>query len=101
MRGPVGAVVCFVIGVADALDFLPADRAGLAVATVGCHIILERCDFFGECRAAFGAQAVDPKFQRGLGAFEKPNPFFGLEFFGLRQRGEAGGVRNLDQSVPS
>ena len=49
------AIIGFVGGVADALDFGAATRTGLFVTAVDGHAFAEGGDFFGEFACGFGA----------------------------------------------
>ena len=69
-----GAVVGFVVGVADALDGLAAGGAGLAEAAVDGHVFAEGGDFFGEGFGGFGVEAVDPELERVAGGGEEALP---------------------------
>src|SRR5208282_4585728 len=55
-----GAVVGFVAGVADALDFGSAARARLFVAAMDGHAFAESGDFFWEFAGGFGAKMIGP-----------------------------------------
>jgi len=68
-----GAVVGFVVGVADALDLLTAARAGVAVAAVRGHVFAECGDFFGE---GVGFEAVDPELEGFARGGEEARPLF-------------------------
>jgi len=85
-----GAIVRFVAGVADALDFGPAARAGLFVAAVDGHALAEGGDFFGEFAGGLRAQAIGPVGEVGADGFEEAHDFGGAEFLGKRERRELG-----------
>ena len=55
-----GAVVGFVVGVADALDGRATTRAGLAEAGVYRHLRAKGCDVLREFFPGFGGEPVDP-----------------------------------------
>src|ERR1700744_4770056 len=59
-----GAVVGFVVGVADALDGRAAAWAGKIEAAVHGHLGTEGGDLLGEVFLGFGVEAVDPGFKR-------------------------------------
>ncbi len=90
-----GAVVGFVVGVADALDGLAAGGAGLFEATVDGHVFAEGGDFFGEVAGGFGVEAIDPELKSVAGGGEEALPLLVGEFVGERDGGEAGGVEDL------
>jgi hypothetical protein len=70
-----GAIVGFVVGVANALDFLSAGWAGLSVAAVNGHFLSKRGDFFGEGGFGLRAQAFDPERESVARGGEERFPF--------------------------
>src|SRR6266851_6665793 len=66
-----GAIVGFVGGVTDALDFGAATRTRLFVTAVNGHAFAKGGHVFGEFIARFGAEAVEPVSERGTGGFEE------------------------------
>ena len=64
-------IVGFVAGVADALDFCAAARAGLFVTAVDGHSFAEGCDSFGEFAGGLRAQAINPAREAGADGFEE------------------------------
>ena len=85
-----GAIVGFVAGVADALDFGAAARAGLFVAAVYGHSLAEGGDFFGELAGGLRSQAISPAREAGADGFEEAHDFRERELLGERERGEFG-----------
>lgn len=55
-----GAIVCFVCGVTDALDFGSTSRTGLLVFPVNSHLGSEGGHFFGELAAGLLAENFRP-----------------------------------------
>ncbi len=90
-----GAVVGFVAGVADALDFGAAARAGLFVAAVDGHAFAEGGDFFGEFAGGLGAEAIGPLREAGADGFVEALDFGDGEFLGQRERREFGFPENF------
>ena len=70
-----GAVVGFVVGVANALDFFSTGHAGLSIAAVNGHLFSKCGDFFGEGGFGFGAEAFDPEGESVARGGEKRFPF--------------------------
>ena len=85
-----GAIVGFVAGVADALDFGAAARAGLFVAAVYGHSLAEGGDFFGELAGGLRSQAISPAREAGADGFEQAHDFRERELLGERERREFG-----------
>jgi hypothetical protein len=83
-----GAVVSFVVGVADALDRIAATGAGKFVAAVDGHAFAEGGDFFGEFAGGFGAEASGPVGEAVADRFVKARDFGGGEFLRQGERGE-------------
>ena len=77
-----GAVVGFVVCVANALDLLAAARAGLAKAAVDGHLRTKCRDLLREAPLRFAPHAVRPRCQRGARGGKQPIPFVGLELVG-------------------
>lgn len=80
-----GAVVGFVAGVADALDFCAAAGAGKFVATVDGHAFAEGGDFFGEFTSGFGAEVIGPGREAGADGLVEALNFGRAEFLGERE----------------
>ena len=72
-----GAVVGFVVGVADALDGRAAGGAGLVEAAVDGHVGAEGSDFFGEGLGGFCREAGYPEIERVAGGGVEALPLFG------------------------
>src|SRR6266699_1115068 len=66
-----GAIVGFVGGVTNALDFGLAARTRLLVAAVDGHAFAKGGHVFGEFTARFRAEALGPASERGTGGFEE------------------------------
>ena len=91
-----GAVVGFVVGVADALDFCAAAGAGLAVAAVDGHAFAEGGHFFGEFVFGFGAESGDPVFEGvARGGVESLRFLPGVSLLGEDDGRELGGVEDF------
>jgi hypothetical protein len=90
-----GAVVGFVVRVADTENLFAAARARLAVATVNGHPLAECGDFFGEGGGGAGVEAIDPEAEGLLGGGEEAQPVIGAEFLREGGGGELGGVEDL------
>jgi hypothetical protein len=90
-----GAVVGFVVGVANALDGLAASGAGLAETSMDGHVWAEGCDFFREGLGGFGVEAVDPELEGFAGCGVETLPLVVGEFVGLQDGRELGGVEDL------
>ena len=90
-----GAVVGFVVGVANALDGAAATRAGLAEAAVDRHFGAKGGDVFGEFCPGFGREPCNPKLQRRSRGVEKAPALVWREFVRERDGREACGVENL------
>jgi hypothetical protein len=91
----VGAVIGFVVGVADPLDGLAAGGAGLAKAAMDDHVFAEGGDFFGEGLGGFDVEAVDPELEGFACCGEEALPLLVGEFVGELDGREVGGVENL------
>ena len=74
------AIVGFVVGIADALDFFSAPWAGLSVAAVNRHFFPKRGDFFGEGDLGFGAETIDPESESVARGGEESFPFLRVQF---------------------
>jgi len=90
-----GTVVGFVAGVADALDFSTAARAGLFEAAVDGHAFAKGGDFFGEFAGGFGAEAVGPAGEAGADGFVEALDFGDGEFLSERERRKLGFPENF------
>ncbi len=91
----VRAVVGLVVGVADALNFVAATGAGLAIASVNGHVWAEGSNLFREICGGFGAKFVDPESEGVAGGIEECLPFGGLQFVGERDGRKFGGVEDF------
>ena len=91
----VGAVVGFVVGVADALDGAAAARAGLAEAAVDGEFRAECGDVLGKFLSGFGLRRSIHSGERGARGSQKALPLFWLEFVGERDGRELSGVEDL------
>src|SRR5260370_11388528 len=80
-----GAIVGFVGGVTDALDFGVAARTRLFVAAVNGHAFAKGGHVFGEFIAGFRAPALGPASERGAGGFEEALDFRHGELPGERE----------------
>ena len=89
------AIVGFVVGVADALNFGGAPRAGLFVAAVNGHAFAEGGDFFREFVGGFSAQPIGPLREAGTDGFEEALDFGHAEFLGERERRKFGFPENF------
>jgi len=56
-----GAIVGFVVGVANALDFFSTSQTGLAEAAVDLHVWVKGGYLFGERGCRFRAEAIYPE----------------------------------------
>src|ERR1700742_2844357 len=72
-----GAVVGFVVGVADALDGRAAARAGEVEAAVHGHLRTEGGDLLGEVFFCLRVEAVDPELKRLACGDVEALPFVG------------------------
>ena len=90
-----GAVVGFVVGVADALDFFSAPWAGLTIAAVDGHFLSKRGNFFGEGGLRFSAEAIDPESEGAAGGSVKCFPFLRVHFLRESDGGEFCGVQDF------
>src|SRR5580765_2466766 len=90
-----GAVVGFVGGVADALDFGVAARAGKFVAAVDSHAFAEGGNFFGKLAGGFGAEAVRPAGEAEADGFIEALDFRDREFLRERERRKLGFEENF------
>ncbi len=77
-----GAVVGFVIGIANALDLLAAPWTRLVEAAVHGHLGTKSGDFFREALFGLGAQALNPEGESGTRGSEEAFPLVGLELVG-------------------
>jgi hypothetical protein len=89
------AVIRFVGGVTDALDFCGAARAGLFVAAMNGHAFAEGGDFFGEFAGGFGAEAISPVRETRADGFEEALDFRDGKFLRERERREFGFPENF------
>ena len=80
VRLAAGAVVGFVVGVADSLNFLAAPGAGLSVTAVRCHPLSECGDLFGEVGCCICAQTVNPEGEGFASGVEEALPLIAGEF---------------------
>jgi hypothetical protein len=83
-----GAIVGFVGGVTDALDFRVAARARLFVTAVDGHAFAKSGDVFGESAGSFGTQPVGPAGERVTRGREKALDFRRGKLLGERERGK-------------
>src|SRR2546425_8855353 len=92
-----GAVVRLVVGVADALDGRAADGAGLPVAAVHGHALLERAHLLGKLGAAvrLGAQLLDPEAYGLLRCLIQARDLSVAQFSGELKQRKLRGVQNL------
>jgi len=90
-----GAVVGFVGGVADALDFVAATRAGEFVAAVDGHAFAEGGDVFGEFAGGFGAELRGPVREAAADGVVKAPDFWGAEFLREGERRKLGCEENF------
>ena len=90
-----GAVIGFIVGVADALDGLAAGWAGFSEAAVDGHVVAEGGDFLGEVAGGFGVEAVNPELKSVAGDSVEALPLLGGEFVGELDGREMGGVKDL------
>src|SRR5712692_8885413 len=81
-----GAIVGFVGGITDALDFCVAARAGLLVAAVNGHAFTKSGDVLGEFSGGFDTQALGPAGERSASGCEEALDFRRGEFLGERER---------------
>jgi hypothetical protein len=91
----VRAVVGFIVGVADALNFVAAAWAGLAIASVNGHVWSKRGHFFWEICGGFGAEFFDPERKRVARSGEECLPLGRLQFVCDRDGREFGGVEDF------
>jgi hypothetical protein len=84
------AIVGFVAGVADALDFCAAARAGLFITAVHGHPFAEGGDFFGEFAGGLRAEAIGPAREAGADGFEEALDLGDRELLSERERREFG-----------
>src|SRR6266567_1273409 len=73
--GAGGAIVGFVGGVTNALDFGVAAGTRLFVATVNGHAFAKGGHIFWEFIARFRAEALGPASERGTGGFKEALDF--------------------------
>jgi hypothetical protein len=85
-----GAIVGFIAGVADALDFRSAARAGKLIASVNGHAFAEGGNFFWEFAGGFNAQPISPSSEAGANGFEEALDFGDGEFLRERERRKFG-----------
>src|SRR6266849_1286524 len=90
-----GAIVGFVGGVTDALDFCVAARAGLFVAAVHGHAFAKGGDVLGEFAGGFGTQALGPAGERSASGGEEALDFRRGELLRERERGKFRFEQNL------
>jgi hypothetical protein len=90
-----GAVVGFVGGVTDALDFGVAARTGKFVAAVDGHAVAEGGNFFGEFAGGFGAEASGPACEAGADGFVQALDFGNGELLRERERRKLGFEENF------
>ena len=70
-----GAIVRFVLGIANSQNLFAASGAWLAVAPVDGHACAKGGHFFGEAGPRFGLQAVDPECEYRSHGCEQSFPF--------------------------
>ena len=90
-----GAVVGFVVRIADALDGRAAGGAGLIETPVDGHVGAEGGDFFGEGFGGFCFEAGYPEIERVAGGGVEALPLVGSQLVGLEDGREVGGVEDL------
>src|SRR5713101_6719767 len=90
-----GAIVGFVGGVTNALDFGVAARTRLLVAAVNGHAFAKGGDVFGEFIARLRAEAVEPASERGTRGFEEARDFRNGELVGQREGRKPGFEQNF------
>src|SRR5690242_7064080 len=84
------AIVRFIGGITDALDFGAAARAGKFVAAVNGHAFAKRGDFFGEIASGLGTEMLGPARKAGADGFVEAMDFRDREFLSERKRREFG-----------
>src|SRR5215469_4145554 len=90
-----GAVVGFVVGVANAENLIAATRAGLTVAAMHSHSFAKGSDLFREGGGGFSAETIEPELQGLAGRGEETLPLVGGQMAGKRGGGELGGVEDF------
>ena len=90
-----GAVVCLIIGVANAKNLFATSRARLAITAMDSHALVKCSDVLGEIRTGFGLQAVHPVLKRLTGGDEQLFPLIRLEFVCQRNGRQLRGMQNL------
>src|SRR5260370_37465363 len=90
-----GAIVGFVGGVTNALDFGVATRTRLFVAAVNGHAFAKGGDIFGEILARLRAEAVEPANERGTGGCEEALDLRHGELVGQREGRKPGFEQNF------
>jgi hypothetical protein len=85
-----GAIVGFVAGITDALDFGATAWAGKFVSAMDCHAFAKGGYFLGELAGGFGAEAIGPLPEAGAYGFEEALDFGDGEFLRERERRELG-----------
>ena len=90
-----GAVVGFVVGIADALDRGAADGARLLEAAVDGHFGAEGGYFFGKAGFGFGVEAVDPELHDLARGGEESIPLCWHKFLSQGDGREPGGMQDF------
>jgi len=90
-----GAIIGFVAGVADPLNFGAAARAGSFVAAVDSHAFAEGGDFFWKFAARFDTEEISPLCEAGSNGFEKALDLWDGELLRERERREFGFPENF------
>src|SRR5712692_5247871 len=90
-----GAIVGFIGGVTNALDFGVATRTRLLVAAVNGHAFAKGGHVFGEFTACFRAEALGPVSERGTGGFEEALDLRHGELLGQREGRKTGFEQNF------
>jgi hypothetical protein len=90
-----GAIVSFIGGVTNALDFRATARTGLFVAAVDGHAFAKRSHVFRELPTRFGTQPIGPVRERGADGGEEALDFRNRELLSLREGREFRFKQNL------
>ena len=80
-----GAVVCFLVGIADAQYLVAASWAWLTVAAMSRHIFAEGSHFLWKSLLSLSHKAVDPEFKSLPCCDEQPLPFLEGELISQEQ----------------
>ena len=89
------AIICFVVGVPDALHGRLATRAGLAELSMDGHLFAKRRHLAWKSATRFFTQTIDPKLERGPRRLIEALPLLVLEFLRQREWREHRGVQNF------